>query len=222
VPESVGLAFPPQSSGSASWAEPAINPLAAGEGMESDLIIGWEYGSGPNHRKFQSVDGARAFAHSPHYFVTSMPSFFHNLLFFLTVLSVGAMQVWGVPAGYRCPCTGDRLVQAECGTAVCHPDDTHADGCRGDLHDGPETQGGGDSKSPARDGHPHSEVRESPEMTGSFPAVSLPAVMFVELSPAFQGPDPRVMVAGDEGPELPPDGSAPTPLLVARTMVMLV
>ncbi len=150
-----------------------------------------------------------------------MSRLFRNLLVILAVLSVGTLQVFGISKGYLCACTGEETVKSECETVVCHPAVVHADGCGGD-HDRDGGHSNHDSEPPTQDGHKHSEVRESLETTGATSVVQLPAVVYFILSPAFRLPDVNSVNLTDAGPALPPDGSPPTPLLVARTMVMLV
>lgn len=153
-----------------------------------------------------------------------MFSFLRHLLTLLAVFAVGTMQVCGVPVGYHCACTGEETAQVDCEKVVCHPDATHADGCATDIEEDAEAHDDHESEpaSSTDGGHKHNEVRASLEVTGSTTAVQLPAVVYVVLSPVFQLPEMSTMIAGASGPALPHDGSPPTPLLVARTMVMLV
>lgn len=156
-----------------------------------------------------------------------MSALLRSLLVFLAVLSVGTLQVFGIPAGYLCACTGANTVEEECETVVCHPDDPHVDGCGTDLEHEGDSEEPHDSEpgAPTPDGHKHKEVREALKVTGFPPTVSLPAVVMFVLPPAFPWADVSATVmpmAGCDRPGFPRDGSPPTPLLVARTMVMLV
>lgn len=148
-----------------------------------------------------------------------MPRLFRNLLVILAVFSVGTLQIFGISKGYLCACTGEETVKADCETVVCHPAVVHADGCGGDHHGG---HAGHDAEPSEQEGHKHSEVRESLETTGATSVVQLPVVVYFVLSPIFQLPEVSSVAFTDAGPALLPDGSPPTPLLVARTMVMLV
>ena len=125
--------------------------------------------------------------------------------------------------GYLCACTGETSAQVDCEKIVCHPEATHMDGCATD------TEGCGDSEpghgDPARDGHEHNQVRDDLSVTGFPSPVALPALVMYVLPQAFQEAEFSVLVIperGREGSGYPDDGSPPTPLLVARTMVMLV
>lgn len=148
-----------------------------------------------------------------------MSAFFRSVLVLATVFSVGGFQVFGIMKGYFCDCTGATSVVVDCEAVVCHPAVVHGDGCGGDEHEG---HGERDSAPPAHDGHKHSEVRETLEVTGLTSGVQVPAVACFVLSPAFHLPEMSTLISGNEIPALPPDGSPPTPLLVARTMVMRV
>lgn len=155
-----------------------------------------------------------------------MISKFRTLLICLAVLAVGAVQVFGVQAGYLCGCTGQKSSQVSCQTEMCHPQKDHEDGCGTATSKQVSAKLGPDGKAPCGNDHKHSEVRESLVVT-NFPLVSaLPAMVLFDLPPAFQVPNYSVLVTasltGRECYRPPEYGSPPMPLLVARTIVMLV
>lgn len=160
------------------------------------------------------------------FFITAMLTKFRTLLICLAVLAVGAVQVFGVQAGYLCGCTGQKSSQASCLTEVCHPQKGHEGGCGTATSKSASAKLGHDDNVPCGNDHKHSEVRESLVVT-NFPSVSaLPAVVLFDLPPAFQVPDYTMLVMaslpGMECPDPPEYGSPPMPLLVARTIVMRV
>ncbi|MGB3117675.1 MAG: hypothetical protein WBE58_02565, partial [Verrucomicrobiales bacterium] len=44
-----------------------------------------------------------------------------NLMLCLALTVLGVQQVWGVPGGYLCGCTGEKSHASECSAALCHP-----------------------------------------------------------------------------------------------------
>jgi hypothetical protein len=147
------------------------------------------------------------------------------LLLRLAVVAVGMAQVVGVHAGYLCGCTGQRSAQAECEPMLCHPHQVDLNGCASALET--EACSEHDTPEPAqnRHDHSHSEIRETLMVTGVPTALTLPPVVFVELPPVFRTWDAVASLTSGGGvkrSQPPWDGSPPMPLLVARTMVMLV
>jgi hypothetical protein len=155
-----------------------------------------------------------------------MISKFRTLLICLTVLAVGAVQAFGVQTGYLCGCTGQKSTQESCRTEVCHPQKSHDDGCGTKSVGASLGKLGLDQKVPCGNDHKHKKIQENLVVT-SFPSTPvLPTVIFFDLPLAFQVPDYTMLVtsslSGQKCPRPPEYGSPPMPLLVARTIVLLI
>jgi len=148
-----------------------------------------------------------------------------NLLRCLAVLAVGAVQIFGVGIGYICGCTGEQTSQKNCAVEVCHPRTSHGDGCEQDSEIA-TTGTEGKRHAPVEHDHEHSEVRESVVLTSLPAALSIPPLVLYDLPDAFALPGANLLAqwasVKTECPASPENGSPPMPLLVARTMVMLV
>ena len=146
-------------------------------------------------------------------FLCSMRHAAKFLLMMLTVLAVGAAQVWGITRGYVCDCSGEpvEVESSVCEAAACHPGHDHED----DESDGPDHQ------------HQHEEATESIQLLPVTPLTyEMPAL--VEMD-SFEILSRGVLLArelAEHRAELkPPDdtgGNPPASELVAQTVVMLV
>lgn len=137
----------------------------------------------------------------------------------LVLMAVGLTQLLGVSRGFWCLCTSvPKVVQtASCEPASCH--ESHA--LRAEVVsvcDVPHSSTEGD--------HEHHEARESLVSTAVAAAIPLPVPVAHELppsvlvAPAFEW---AIVPAGRESTlAWMGDGSPPTPVLVARTVVRLV
>lgn len=148
-----------------------------------------------------------------------------NLLRCLAVLAVGAVQIFGVGLGYICGCTGEQTSLKNCAVEVCHPRTSHGDGCAQDSEIA-SVDAEGKNAVPSEHDHEHSEVRESLVLTSLPTAPSVPPLVLYELPEAFALPEATLLAQWAsvkmECPAFPENGSPPMPLLVARTMVLLV
>ena len=144
-----------------------------------------------------------------------------SLLLTLAMLAVGAAQVLGVQAGYLCECTGQKSTVETCHAESCHPMQAHdheADlECTCDCSEENE-------QTPAD--HKHQQVHDALVVTGFPPLAQLPALVLSDLPSAFLVPDfawlSTALWQEIECPDPPENGSPPMPLMVARTMVMVV
>ena len=149
---------------------------------------------------------------------------FKLLLICLTVLSVAALQVFGVQAGYLCGCTGQQSNVGQCETGDCHSGDCHEET---GIKDATGDNCGHQDDSPGNHHHRHSELREYLVTSGFPPVATLPPAVLVDVLPGFEVPDFFNMLVTSavpvvERPEPPEYGSPPMPVLVAETIVMLV
>ena len=147
----------------------------------------------------------------------------------LAVSAVGVVQVFGVQVGYLCGCTGQTTSLISCLEEVCHSNATPE--INQASHQSAEVEqhgaeSGSTERFPCENQHKHSEIRENLVVTTlrSLPAV--PLVVLFDLPMAFQLPEIAMkvpeMVSGSVLSDPPEYGSPPMPLLVARTMVMMI
>lgn len=130
----------------------------------------------------------------------------------LTVLAV--QQVWGVPGGYLCGCTGELSHASECSVAICHPTgDSHR--CAAVRNEAP-----GESSH-----HRHLELRETVILRNISSASSLPPVVWR----AVPSPDPSSIkplkhspVGGSVPREFQARGSPSSDIAVERSVVRLI
>lgn len=151
-----------------------------------------------------------------------------ELMTLIALLAVMCAQVFGVQAGFFCDCSGIPVGEAAC-EASCHPDLSHQHGCSGEMtstHSDSQQAAPGAPDAPCGHQHRHRELRENLELimaplaaavSSCGPAAFLPTFALPELP--LHRADP-VLPPGTGDP--PETGSPPMPLLVARTIVMLV
>ncbi len=141
---------------------------------------------------------------------------FRILLIFLAAFAVGASQLFGIQSGWLCGCTGEPSPEAYCEPGVCHPVQTCCQENCGD-HDQ-------HSQAPAPEPHEHTLLTDALDLVTP-PVWSSPVVVWFVLPPAFQW-DPlplrELPQPGRETRKPPGEGNPAMPVLVARTMVMLV
>jgi hypothetical protein len=144
--------------------------------------------------------------------------------------AVGLTQLLGVSRGFWCVCAPvPKLVQAAaCEASQCHPHLDHQD--RGGVDAGPSDSSEGldhDHPTPSDHDHEHREVRESLRTTAVATSTPVPAPVVQDLPPSLlllmQWREMKFTVLQLEARSgWVSDGSPPTPVMVARTMVMLV
>lgn len=149
-----------------------------------------------------------------------MTAFLRCLTVCLALLAVGVSQIFGIGAGYFCSCTGTVTATTHCQPDACHPPED--DGCHGCLPDRRSDEGG---EPAGDDSHRHHEVRDPLTVAGSPPSVAAPAVVLYILPPPLQLPASDLRGEGFSvcgGPDPPGPPQLPLPVIVARTMVMLI
>ena len=141
------------------------------------------------------------------------------------MMAVGMVQLQGVSRGFWCLCAPEpvRVDGPDCLVSQCHTADhtpsSAADGCA-DGH-------GHDPHAPCDQDHQHREVREALRTTAVAASVPVPAPMEHDLPPSLIVSTGLRLIAmaapaREAWPGRSRGGGPPTPVLVARTMVMLV
>jgi hypothetical protein len=159
--------------------------------------------------------------------VTAVRRTMSRFLFnFLVIAALGMAQLLGVSRGFWCECAPvAKLVEAAaCVPSQCHPHLDHSDGCHDESaglaaeHD----HGSG----PWEHDHRHQEVRELLKSTAIASVTAVPPPVAYDLPPSMlverHWDFSVVQCERDTRPAWVSDGSPPMPVLVARTMVMLV
>ena len=150
----------------------------------------------------------------PHPRLSFMVHALKNLMLCLALTALGFQQVWGVPGGYLCGCTGELSHASECSDAICHPTEAphHCAAVR--------------SEAPGESSHHrHLELRESLIMRNISSASSLPPVVWR----AVPSPFPSSIKPLKHSPvrvSVPRDfqarGSPSTDIAVERSVVRLI
>ena len=142
-----------------------------------------------------------------------MRRFAKHLLMILTVLAVGAAQVFGITRGYVCVCSGEpvQVDSSACEAEACHPGHDHDDDCG----EGPDHQ------------HHHQKAAIRIQLVPVAPLTyGMPALMELTISEIFARGALLACELAEHRAELkPPDdtgGNPPASVLVAQTVVMLV
>lgn len=149
-----------------------------------------------------------------------MPSLLKKFLICFAVLAVAVVQIFGVKAGFRCDCTGQQTVTAQC-DVECHPEEVATAGNSGECSD---NHGDGNT---GKDQHKHKEVKQQLVSSAFPPAYALPEPLCFEVVPVFGMAEILALAEGIPVPVVhrrkPPDlRSESMPVRVARTVVMLV
>lgn len=142
----------------------------------------------------------------------------------LAMLAMGAAQVLGVQGGYLCGCTGQKSTVETCHADSCHPLQSH--GHHEADADSPCGCTEENESSPTDHDHKHQQAHDALLVTGFPPLAQLPALVLFDLPSAFLVPEfawlSTAVWQGIECPDPPENGSPPMPLMVVRTMVMVV
>lgn len=136
----------------------------------------------------------------------------------LTLFGVVWLQFFGVARGYHCECADAPSAFATCEEGGCHAAEEKPD-C-----DGERSKDSG-QRTDSGDSCLHGEVRESLSSTAAGGPVSLPVPVFVESPRPFDAMAAREPDAWENEPSVPPEeewGGPPMPLLVARSVVLMV
>ncbi|MFN0130374.1 MAG: hypothetical protein ACKV19_27240 [Verrucomicrobiales bacterium] len=153
-----------------------------------------------------------------------------SVLTCFVLVALAVAQVFGVVKGYWCSCSeaAEVVTAAVCDASICHPGErhVHAGSERGAGEEG-ETDPCGPRRPSDDHSHEHPEVRDDLITGSAAPGLSVLPPDCWDWAPSlmspFLGHEVEALVA-----TAPPrsvwleDGSPPTPLLVAQTVVRLV
>jgi len=145
-----------------------------------------------------------------------------NLLVPVAIMALGMAQLFGVQFGYWCDCSHQVIDTAVCDTDTCHPDHAGATADR-DSRSHPSRPAALPCQNP--EDHRHEKRHHSLDLSHAPPLLGSPPLILFGLPEAFQLVALNRMPADFSKsvcPAPPEHGPPPMPLLVARTMVILI